>query len=147
MTDLDVLWQPLDIGTTRVKNRITTSAHSLAYSKNHILSDRHIAYYRERAKGGLALLISEQHAAHEVGSFHNCITAQDERCIPQFEKLAEAVHEHDCKFFVELATMGVQDKGTMFSPWHELWGVSRIPSVIHNEIPHVVGEARDSVAD
>ena len=140
MANLDVLWQPLDVGTTRLKNRVMTSAHSLAYGENHVLGERHIDYYRERAKGGLALLISEQHAAHELslGSFYNCITAWEERCIPQMERLAEAVHEHDCALFVELATMGVQDKGHMFSPWHPLWGVSKVPSVIHNEIPHVV---------
>ena len=109
MANLDVLWQPLDVGTTRLKNRVMTSAHSLAYGENHILGERHIEYYRERAKGGLALLISEQHAAHELslGSFYNCITAWEERCIPQMERLAEAVHEHDCALFVELATMGV----------------------------------------
>ena len=142
MSDLDALWQPLDIGTTRVKHRVMTSAHSLAYGENHILSDRHIAYYRERARGGVALLISEQHAAHELsrGSFYNCLTAWEERCIPQMEKLAEAVHEHDCRYFVELFHTGVQDKGAMFSPWHELWGASRVPSIVHNEIPHVMGE-------
>jgi len=142
MVDLDVLWQPLEVGTTTLKNRVMTSAHSLAYSKDHILSDRHIAYYRERAMGGLALLISEQHAAHQLslGSFYNCITAWEERCIPQMERLAETIHEHDCAMFIELAIMGVQDKGHMFSPWHPLWGVSRVPSVIHNEIPHVVGK-------
>ena len=142
MANLDVLWEPLDVGTTRLKNRIMTSAHSLAYGENHVLGDRHIAYYRERAKGGLGLLVSEQHAAHELslGSFYNCITAWEERCIPQMERLAEAVHAHECALFVELATMGVQDKGHMFSPWHPLWGVSKVPSVIHNEIPHVVGK-------
>ena len=130
------------MGTTTLKNRVMTSAHSLAYSKDHILSDRHIAYYRERAKGGLALLISEQHAAHQLslGSFYNCITAWEERCIPQMERLAETIHAHGCAMFIELAIMGVQDKGHMFSPWHPLWGVSRVPSVIHNEIPHVVGK-------
>ena len=140
MTDLASLWQPLDIGGTRVKNRVMTTAHSLAYGLDGTLSDRHIAYYRERAKGGIGLLISEQHAAHELsrGSFYNCLTAWEERCIPQMAKLADAVHDYDCRFFVELFTTGVQDKGWMFPPWHELWGPSRVPSVVHNEIPKII---------
>ena len=142
MTSLDALWEPLTIGKLKIKNRVMTSAHSLAYGEDHILSDRHIAYYRERAAGGVGLLISEQHAAHPLstGSFVNCITAYEDRAIPQLEKLATALTEFDCGFFVELFTTGVQDKGAMLSPWHELWGPSAIPSPIHNEIPHVASK-------
>ncbi len=143
MSDLESLWESLDIGGTTVKNRVMTSAHSLAYGDNHILSDRHIAYYRERAEGGIGLLITEQHAAHRLslGSFYNCLTAWEERCIPQLEKLAETVHAHDCKQFVQLMATGVQDKGWLFDPWHPLWAVSRVPSPIHNEVPYVMGQA------
>jgi len=137
------LWTPLEIGGTTVKNRVMTSAHSLAYGDNHVLSDRHIAYYRERAEGGIGLLITEQHAAHRLslGSFYNCLTAWEERCIPQLEKLAETVHAHGCKQFVQLMATGAQDKGWLFDPWHPLWAVSRVPSPIHNEVPYVMGQA------
>ena len=142
MSELDSLWTPLEIGGTTVKNRVMTSAHSLAYGDNHILSDRHIDYYRERAEGGIGLLITEQHAAHRLslGSFYNCLTAWEERCIPQLEKLAETVHAHGCKQFVQLMATGVQDKGWLFDPWHPLWAVSRVPSPIHNEVPYVMGQ-------
>ena len=142
MPELDSLWSPLEIGGTTVKNRVMTSAHSLAYGDNHILSDRHIDYYEERAAGGIGLLITEQHAAHRLslGSFYNCLTAWEERCIPQMEKLAETVHAHGCKQFVQLMATGVQDKGWLFDPWHPLWAVSRVPSPIHNEVPYVMGQ-------
>ena len=93
MTRLDALWEPLTIGNFKVKNRVMTSAHSLAYGDDHLLSDRHIAYYQERAAGGVGLLISEQHAAHPLstGSFVNCITAYEDRAVPQMAKLAETL--------------------------------------------------------
>lgn len=139
--DTEPLWQPLSIGPVSVKHRIMATAHSLAFADNHILSDRHIEYYRERAKGGTALLITEQHAAHpqSLGSFYHCLTAWDERAVPQFAKLADAVHEHGAKQFVQLMMTGVQDKGSMMTDWHTLWGASRIPSYLHNEVPQVMG--------
>lgn len=148
MNELDVLWSELAIGPVRVKHRIMATAHSLAYADDHILSDRHIEYYRERAKGGIALLLTEQHAAHpfSLGSFYHCCTAWDERAVPQFAKLADAVHEHGARQFVQLMATGVQDKGAMMSEWHPLWGASRIPSYLHNEVPVVMGQAEiDSI--
>jgi 2,4-dienoyl-CoA reductase-like NADH-dependent reductase (Old Yellow Enzyme family) len=140
VADLESLWQPLTIGSTTVRNRIMTTALSVAYGELNILSDRHVAYYEERAKGGAALLITEQHAAHRLskGSFFQCCTAWEKRCIPQLEKLADAVHAHGAKQFVQLFAAGVHDKGTMFDPWHPLWAASRVPSVVHNEIPYVM---------
>src|SRR5579862_6809111 len=150
MSELDALWSELDIGPVRVKHRVMATAHSLAFTDDHILSDRHVEYYRERARGGIALLLTEQHAAHPIslGSFYHCCTAWDRRAVPQFAKLAEAVHEHGARQFVQLMATGVQDKGAMTSEWHPLWGASRIPSYLHNEVPMVMGQAEiDSIVE
>lgn len=140
-TDLKHVWQPLDIGPTRVKHRIMMTAQTILYSDDHILGDRHIAFYRERAMGGAALLLTEQQAAHRFskGSFYAGCTAWEKRAIPQYAKLADAVHEHGCKQFVQLFACGVHDKGTtIFDEWHPLWGVSRTPSIVHREVPMVM---------
>jgi 2,4-dienoyl-CoA reductase-like NADH-dependent reductase (Old Yellow Enzyme family) len=132
------IWSPLTIGSTTVKHRIMMSAETLLYAQDHILSDRHIAYYRERAMGGAALLISEQQGAHRLskGSFYMGCTAWEKRVIPQYAKLAEAVHEYDTKMFIQLGVWGVHDKGMMvIDEWHPLWAASRVPSVLHHEIP------------
>jgi 2,4-dienoyl-CoA reductase-like NADH-dependent reductase (Old Yellow Enzyme family) len=150
MSDLDILWSELDIGPVRVKHRVMATAHSLAFADDHILSDRHVEYYRERARGGIALLVTEQHAAHplSLGSFYHCCTAHDRRVIPQFAKLADAVHEHGARQFVQLMVTGVQDKGAMMTEWHPLWGASRVPSYLHNEVPVTMGQAEiDSIVE
>jgi 2,4-dienoyl-CoA reductase-like NADH-dependent reductase (Old Yellow Enzyme family) len=141
---LDSLWQPLAIGPTTVKNRVMANATTLLYGERNILSDRHIAYYRERARGGTALLVSEQHAVHPIGTgaFPTCCAAWDPAAVPQLAKLADAVHEHDCRFFVQLFAPGVNDSGTMMvDRWHPLWGASRLPSFKRNETPLVMGQA------
>jgi len=139
------IWTPLTIGSTTVKNRIMMPAETLDYGENNILSDRHIAFYRERAKGGAALLITEQQGAHPVskGSFYFGCTAWEKRVIPQYAKLADAVHEYGAKQFVQLFTPGVHDKGTMIvDEWRPLWAASRVPSVIHRETPMVMEQAQ-----
>ena len=141
MSALTAIWAPLEIGPVTVSNRIMLSAMTLGYGEDHILSDRHIAYYRERARGGVALLITEQQAGHRLskGSFQMGCTAWEKRVIPQYARLAEAVHEFGAKQFVQLFGCGVHDKGTMiFDEWHPLWAASRIPSIVHREVPMVM---------
>ncbi|MBI3300522.1 MAG: FAD-dependent oxidoreductase, partial [Deltaproteobacteria bacterium] len=135
------IWTPLTIGSTMVKHRIMMPAETLDYGQDNILSDRHIAFYRERAKGGAALIITEQQGAHPVskGSFYFGCTAWEKRVIPQYAKLADAVHEYGAKQFVQLFTPGVHDKGTMIvDEWHPLWAASRVPSFLHKETPMVM---------
>jgi len=140
-TKLQRVWEPLTIGSTTVRNRIMMTAMGVFYGEDNLLSDRHIEYYKERARGGAGLIITEQQAGHKLskGSFYDGCTAWEERVIPQYKKLADAVHEYDSKLFVQLFAAGVHDKGNMiFDEWHPLWGVSDIPSIFHKEVPHVV---------
>lgn len=119
------------------------TAQTILYGEDHILSDRHIAFYRERAKGGVGLMITEQQAGHPIwkGSFYPGCTAHDKRAVPQYAKLADAVHEFGAKQFVQLFGSGVHDKGTtVFDEWHPLWAPSRVTSVVHREVPMVMGQ-------
>jgi len=134
------VWTPLAIGTVTVKHRIMVTGHTQLYGKDEIISDRHIAYYQERARGGAALLVLEQQAVHPAGmNYHAGCLAWERRVIPQYEKLAEAVHQFGCKQFVQLFACGTQGKGTMYiDRWRPLWAASRVPSVIYNETPMVM---------
>lgn len=137
------IWQPLTIGSVTVKHRIMMTAMTTNFAEDHILSDRHIAFYRERAKGSVALIITEQQGAyrHMKGSFYRGCSAWDKRCVPPFARLADTVHEFGTKMFVQLAGWGVHDKGTMvMDEWHPLWAPSRVPSTVHNEIPQVMDQ-------
>ena len=140
-TQLSLVWEPLEIGSTRVKNRIMMTAQTTLFGKDNVLGDRHIEFFRERAKGGAALFITEQQAGHRIskGSFVEGCSAWEKRAIPQYAKLADAVHEHGARQFIQLFGCGVHDKGTMImDEWHPLWGVSKLPSIVHNEIPLVM---------
>ena len=144
MGDLELIWRPLRIGATTVRHRIMVAPHGQAYGENHQPSDRMVAYFAERARGGAALVGVEATSAsrHLSGAQPGGATSgwrltAWERCtIPAFARLAEAVHEHDCRIFVQLSTGGVNDVGRAWiDDWHPVRGPSRVPSPIMNETP------------
>ncbi|MCY4087144.1 MAG: FAD-dependent oxidoreductase, partial [Actinomycetia bacterium] len=145
------VWTPLTIGTTRVEHRIMMTAHALFYGEDHAISDRHIAYYRERARGGASLLIAEGGAVHPLGKgdYRWALSAVEKRAIPQLARLADTVHEFGTKQFVQLVGLGVHAKGTLLlDEWHPPSGPSRVPSPFHREMPLAMGrdEIREIVA-
>lgn len=137
------LLKPLEIGPVSARHRIMVSGHTQLYGVDEHIGPAHIDYYRERAKGGAALLILEQQAAHPSGrNYHAACSAYDEAAIPWFEKLGEAVHRHDCLQFVQLFASGAQGSGTQYMhDWRPLWAASRIPSAITGEMPHAMEQA------
>ena len=138
--ELKHLWQPLEIGPVTVKHRIMATGHTQLYGRDEVISDRHVAYYRERALGGAALLCLEQQATHPSGmNYHQGCIAWDPKVVPMYAKLADAVHEFGAKQFVQLFCCGAQGKGTMFiDRFRPLWAASPIPSVIYGERPKVM---------
>ncbi|MGR9090743.1 MAG: oxidoreductase [Gammaproteobacteria bacterium] len=128
---------PLAIGKVTVRHRIMVTGHTQLYGHDEMLSDRHIDYYAERARGGAALLVLEQQAAHPAGrNYHAGCGAWDPAVVPWYEKLRRAVHAHDCRQFVQLFCAGAQGRGTQyFDDWRPLWAASRIPSAITEEMP------------
>ena len=144
MGDLELIWRPLQIGATTVRHRIMVAPHGQAYGENHQPSDRMVAYFAERARGGAALVGVEATSAsrHLSGAQPGGatsgwrLTAWERRTIPAFSRLADAVHEHDCRIFVQLSTGGVNDVGRAWiDNWHPVRGPSRVPSPIMNETP------------
>lgn len=144
------VWDPLVIGRTRVKHRIMVSPHNNGYQEHNVPSDRQIAYLVERAKGGAALVCTGATLCtrHDLGDPHQrsprfgYLTAWRQSTIPAWERMAAAVHEHDCAFHAELALVGVNDWGRN-SPdgWHPAWGPSRVASPHMNEMPAVLDHA------
>ena len=144
-SQLNKVWEPLKLGDLTLRNRILQPAHSSQHgdSSDHTFSKSQIAYFRERAKGGVGLSITETVAAARsaVGSFFNVVDVWSPKCIPSMKELSDAVHEYDGHIMVQLASMGVHDKGRMFiDQTKAIWGASRIPSLMHNEMPLVMGQ-------
>ncbi len=142
---LQRVWEPITLRDLTLRNRILQPAHSSQHGdpRDHTFSKSQIAYFSERAKGGVGLSITETVAAARsaVGSFFNVVDVWNPECIPSMKELANGVHEYDGHVMVQLASMGVHDRGRMFlDQTKPIWGASRIPSLMHNEMPLVMGK-------
>ena len=134
------LWSPLDVGGMRVRHRVMTTGHTLLYGADGVLSQRHVDYYRERAAGGVALIVTEQQAAHPSGAnyLQGC-RAYDPRSVAAYRRLSDAVHAHDTRVMVQLFCGGAQGSGTMYiDEWRPLWAPSSVASTQFHEQPAVM---------
>jgi len=137
----DILGSPMKLGPKTARNRIWMTAHATLLVKDHLFTKEHIAYYVARAKGGAAVITMEAMASHPTTQpYKGKAFAFDPRMVPEYARLAEAVHAH----------------GTLLlsQPWHRgrqtnsvtnglpVWAPSAIPCGVYREMPHVM-TARD----
>jgi 2,4-dienoyl-CoA reductase-like NADH-dependent reductase (Old Yellow Enzyme family) len=150
-TGLSPLFQPLPLAGTTLANRVMTTAMTLQYGVDGLISDRHLAIYEERARGGVGLMFSEQLTASPLSPspFGGEILAYDERQVEAFAALAERLAPYESRFFAQLFCGGVKGNSTAgLSGWMPVRGPSRIGAP-GDEIPQPlsVGEIERIVAD
>ena len=132
--DLDVLWQPCEIGPVSVPNRVCVSAHQTQFpiESDDLVGDRYVAYLEERARGGAGMIVVEAGAVHPSTARVGLINAFRPEIVPGFRKLADAVHAHGTKLFAQLSHLGSQDTGTSnIDRWHPLLAPSALPSTVY----------------
>lgn len=105
-----LLASPMQIGSVTLKNRLVMTAMGVAMANpDGTANSRIIAYYEERAKGGVALIIPEFTRVSDAGPgtlFQLSMT--DDRHIEPMSQLVSAVHKHGAKIFIQLHHAGRQ---------------------------------------
>lgn len=101
------LFKPFKINNLEIKNRIVMAPMlpngRLDANKN--LTDETIAYYEERAKGGVGLIIvgaSFPDDGLEITDFAKSPAAAPNTFLFQTRKLVESVHRYGCKLFFQI---------------------------------------------
>lgn len=108
------LFSPMNIGGCEIKNRIVMSPMLMGFGQfdgctNETLMD----YYEERAKGGTGLIITEITRINDVhgsAAFAQLGMSHDYQ-IDGMRELAERIHRHGAKLFVQLHHPGRQNVG------------------------------------
>lgn len=103
--DFPRLFEPGRIGRMELKNRAVMApmATELADARG-LATPRQIAYYQERARGGVGLVVNEYTGVDDVDSvpsIHNLRAAQDYHTA-ELEKLVDAVHLYDCRIVAQI---------------------------------------------
>ncbi|MFH1605644.1 MAG: hypothetical protein ABIH03_17260, partial [Pseudomonadota bacterium] len=103
-----LLRQPGLIGGLHLKNRVVMGPMGTNYSTTDGLStQRDCEYYAERARGGVAMIMTEAMIVTESArSHHNSLCCYHDRFIPGLARLVEGIKAHDCRVFGQLNHRG-----------------------------------------
>ena len=130
------LFEKGHIGPLTIRNRAVMSPMGTDLADtNGNASQRLIAYYAERAKGGIGLIINEYTGVDDVDSIptqHNLRMAQDYN-VKAAEELTRTVHQYGAKIFAQLHHGGATSKSA-FTGRQNL-SPSGIPMAPGGELP------------
>ncbi len=102
MKEYQRLFAPGKIGKLEIKNRIAMAAMAMFYvSEDGSVSDRQLAYYAERARGGVGVIITEA-AYPRRKPYPMRLEINDDKYIPGLSRLAAAVHNAGAKIILQM---------------------------------------------
>ena len=132
------LFTPLRVGGATLRNRIVSSGHDTVMAEHGLVSDRLVAYQAARARGGVGLIVIQVAGVHPTARYTSHeLTADDDRCIPGFARLAEVAHAGGAVIFGQLFHGGREimdtEDGTL--------AVALAPSAVPTERFHVMPRA------
>ena len=97
------LFSPLAVGPLTLKNRIFVTGHMTMMATDGVPSEAQAAYYAARAKGGVAMIVTEAAAVHWTGlRGGKVISAADDACIPGYARIVEACAQYGCPVLGQL---------------------------------------------
>lgn len=136
------LLSPLRFGATEVPNRIVMTAHETHFGSDNMISDRHIAYYTERVRGGAGLIITEVQGVHPTSTagFPEVCFAYKPESVARYAKLAQSIHGHGGRVFGQLWHSGMHTDGRLFSHYIQPIGPSPVPCTRYHEPPREMEE-------
>jgi 2,4-dienoyl-CoA reductase (NADPH2) len=130
MTEFKTLFSPIKIGSMELPNRIVMAPMTVDYGEpDETPSERQIAYYAERARGGVGLICLEVcsvDADHRYQQ-HSLGLHSDEQ-IRGHEALVAAIHAEGCKAQPQLSHPGPESLAPFFKQIQPMG-----PSVIRTE--------------
>ena len=136
------LFSPLRIGSVELKNRTVFTGHATNLFTNGHPNDSLVAYQRARAEGGAGLIVTQVSSVHPTG-WHSGLSLKiyGDECIPHYRRIAEAVHEFDCRLFGQLFHPGREVHGSDEGLLSAGYAPSAVPSDRYAVMPRVLSES------
>jgi 2,4-dienoyl-CoA reductase-like NADH-dependent reductase (Old Yellow Enzyme family)/thioredoxin reductase len=102
------LQSPIKLGLLEVKNRIFMAPMCTAYATiRGEVTDRLIAYYKERAVGGVGMINFECTSVNPVGHvFDHMARIDDDKMIQGYKKLTDSIHSAGAKVAIQISHAG-----------------------------------------
>lgn len=130
----DPLFEPIVIHNLEVKNRILMPAMHLNMAKNYFVTDRIIAFYEERARGGVGLITVGFATVDEYSGSPGHIGAHKDEFIKGLSELASAIKRWGARSAVQLNHAGRYNLSAFIGGKQPV-APSAIPSRLTKETP------------
>src|SRR4030065_2274007 len=132
------LFSPFRIGNIELKNRIVMPPMATHFADlGGSVNDRHIAYYVERARGGVGYITSEHTGVLKQGrAFPNMALIDADQQIPSFKKLVGAIHQESGKIVIQINHAGRQTSSSVTGS--SIVAPSAIPCPVRKEMPQAL---------
>ena len=108
MPKLSRLVSPWKIGNLELRNRIVMAPMTPVWAnEDETPSDIEIAYWEERAQGGVSLIITEVNSVDPMHRYQPLsVGLHSDFQIPAHKRLTDAVHKHGAKIFPQISHPG-----------------------------------------
>ena len=128
----DNLFEPIQVGSVEIKNRIVRSPHGTGLGGESL-----IAYHEARARGGVGMSTIEATGVHTSAPIGIPLYSDD--CMPFLEEISTRVHRHDMKLFIQLYHAGAGYPAGAGQPVH--WSASPVPNPMAGVVPIAMTKA------
>lgn len=129
---LERILSPLTINGVELRNRVVRTAHGTNIGNGRV--DEHlVAYHEARARGGVGLSLLEAASVHPTDT--GTLRLHDESCIADLRVLADTVHRHGMKMFVQLGHLGYE---SITMDGSAPWAPSAIPGPNRGVVAHAM---------
>lgn len=129
------MFTPIKIGPVEVPNRFVVSPMGNNFANTDgSMSDRSLAYYRERARGGFGLITFEATVVDKKakgGSRKPCL--YEDSTIESFKRVIDACHEEGAKVSIQLQHAGAE--GNAKAAGYPIESASSIPAAAGRDVP------------
>ncbi len=134
------LFTPVKLRDLELKNRIVFGAHTANMSHEGLPGDRHFGYYRERARGGAAMIVVEPAPVHRTAVLiRGNFLAESDAVIPHFRRITDECHKHGTVMMHQAYHVG--GHGDQDNSWEPYWSPSGVPSYHDQWGSHAMTEA------
>jgi 2,4-dienoyl-CoA reductase-like NADH-dependent reductase (Old Yellow Enzyme family)/thioredoxin reductase len=107
MNTYPLIRQPAEIGTLTLKNRLIMAPMGTMYSDEGFVTDKLVNYYVERAKGGVALIVTEHTGISSDGrGSKDMLMLSEDAHIPGIIRLTKAIQDAGAMHALELNFAG-----------------------------------------
>ncbi len=130
------LFSPIKLGAKSAPNRLVFAAHLTNFGFDNVFTERHAAYYAERARGGAGLIVTEEMSVHPSDwPLPRTIFGFKESVVPGLRQVREAVRAANPQTLMLAQLNHTGGQGTGDITYREIWSASAVQDIISRQVP------------